>query len=81
MTVGLIESNGRVTLLVLNAKLNLMWKNSGNLFLGHLAKWFYHVFPMLHSIMGVPPIYFKVFMDHVTIFNSSRTQSITWSSL
>ena len=38
----------------LNVK-NLMEKTSGNAFLGHLGNWGFHVFPTLHSIMGVYP--------------------------
>ena len=35
-------------------KLNLLW-NSGNVFLGHLRVWVFHIFPTLHLIMGVSP--------------------------
>ena len=31
---------------------NLMQKTSGNVFLGHLGWWVFHVFPRLHSILG-----------------------------
>ena len=36
-------------------KLNLMGKNSGNVFLGHLRERVFHIFPTLHSIMRMPP--------------------------
>ena len=36
-------------------KFNLMWKISGNVFLGHLGVWVFRIFPTLHSIMGVTP--------------------------
>ena len=35
-------------------KLDSMWKTSGNVFLGHLREWVFHIFARLHSIMGVP---------------------------
>ena len=31
----------------------LKWKASGNVFLGHLGGWVFHIFPRLHSIMYV----------------------------
>ena len=31
---------------------NLMQKTYGNVFLGHLGWWVFHVFPRLHSILG-----------------------------
>ena len=64
---------------------NLMWKASGNIFLGHLGEWVFRIFPRLHLIIegrrGCLLIPFKVFMDHFTVFNSSPMQHLRWSSL
>ena len=68
--------------------LTLMWKTSGILFLGHLGGWVFHIFPRLHLIMCAcvfgrvePLLLFRVFVDHVTIFNSSSMQRLRWSLL
>ena len=44
-------------------KLNLMQKTSGNVFLRHLRGRVFHIFPRLHSVMGVYAFHF------VEIFN------------
>ena len=36
-------------------------KNSGKVFLGHLGERVFHIFPRLHSIMGVNPNTFQKF--------------------
>ena len=69
----------------------LKWKASGNVFLGHLGGWVFHIFPRLHSIMYVcvcvnvcveggrwSLILFRVLVDHITIFNSSSMQHLRW---
>ena len=33
--------------------LNLIWKHSANVLLGHLGGWVFHIFPRLHSITSV----------------------------
>ena len=70
-------------------KLNI--KNSGNVFLGHLGGSVFYIFRRLHSIMcvcwggqvgcGWPSIPFRIFVDYVTIFNSSPMQHLRWNSL
>ena len=52
-------------------KLNSMQKIPGNVFLGHVGEWVFHIFPMLHSIMGGAPKYHLEFFVDVTIFSSS----------
>ena len=44
-------------------KMHLMQKTSGNVFLGHLGEWFFHIFPRLHSVRagGVPVDTFQNF--------------------
>ena len=63
--------------------LNLIWKTSGNVLLGHLAGCVFHIFPRLRSIMSVcgeggvgggggewvSLILFRVYVGHVTIFS------------
>ena len=67
--------------LILNAK-NLIRKTCGNVFLGHVGWWDFHVFPRLHLIMGdVPSKFLKICMDCGTIFNSRALQHLRWSSL
>ena len=64
-------------------KINLMQNTSGNVFLGHQGRRVFHIFPRLHSIIGVgmwPQILYKIFVNHVTIFNSSPVQYLRWSS-
>ena len=46
--------------LVLKAK-NLMWKNTRNIFLGHLKEWIFHILPRLQSHMEGVPQYFLEF--------------------
>ena len=41
---------------------NLMWKTSGNPFLGHLGEWVFHIFPILHLIMEDAPWYLLRFL-------------------
>ena len=47
-----------------------MWKTTENVFLVDLGEKIFHIFQRLHSIMVVPPILFRIFMDHVTILSS-----------
>ena len=65
-------------------KLNLVWKTSGYVFLGHLRGSVFHIFPTLHLIKcvsGWPSIPFRIFVDHVSIFNWSPVQHLSLSSL
>ena len=59
-------------------KLNLMQKTSGNVFLGILGEWVFHIFPRLHSIMaGVPQYLFGSGPQfRGSIFHSSPMQHL-----
>ena len=74
ITLGLMKSNGCVVLLnILHYILSLMWKNFGNVFLGHQGKCVFHIFSRLHSIMMGDVLFdggwpFRIFVHHFTIF-------------
>ena len=65
-----------------------MQNTSGNEFLGPLVEIVFHIFPILHWIMKRRgrmggrgcPIPFRIFVDHVTIFNLSPMQHLKWST-
>ena len=56
-------------------KINLMWKTSGNAFLGYLGQRFFQIFPRLHSIMGGVPNSFQNFHGCYNIQFKSYTVS------
>ena len=75
--------------LISNAQ-NFMQKTYGNIFLGYPGGRVFHILPRLPSIMrcvcvcvcgGVAPNTFRIFVNHVTIFNSSPLHHLRWSSL
>ena len=55
-----------------------MRKTSGNVFSGHQRGWVFHNFPRLPSIMswGLPSMPLRIFLDHITIFNSYATSKM-----
>ena len=56
-------------------KINLMWKTSGNVFLGYLGERFFQISPRLHSIMGGVPNSFQNFRGCYNIQFKSYTPS------
>ena len=56
-----------------------MDKIFGNIFLGYVGGWVFHIYPRLHLIMG-PLIPFRIFVDHVTIFSLNPGQHLRCSS-
>ena len=47
-------------------KFDLMWKTPGNIVLGDLEEWAFHIFPILHSIIRGPHQFCQFFYLKVT---------------
>ena len=74
----LVDTNPFSSFDITCKKLNLMWKTSGNVFLGNLVFCFPKV--ALDVCGRVTPIPFRIFVDHVIIFNSNPIQYLRRSS-
>ena len=54
-----------------------MQKTSGNVFLVYIGERIFHIFPKMNSIIGgFSPIPFRIFLNYVTILNSSPMQHL-----